>query len=155
MKKLIITFLLYSGFMTATPENWVEHTYHNNLDNPVKIITQYAQVTQRFIQPKLRRKVTSKKMTGTVAHTLNPHESKTIILKGDPLSSHRVVPGNIKVFDTCEHDHAIIPKHNVRNNFDFVITRTKWDKLTIRPSIQAYRPTPMLRHPSTPSSGSG
>jgi hypothetical protein len=113
----------------CTEEKWIEHTYRNELDNPIKIITQYTQLTQRFVQPRKRRKVVSKIVQGRVAHTLDPHESKTIAIKGDAFSSHRLIPGSIKVFDVCEHDHAIVPKHNVQDRYTFVVCRNKNDKL--------------------------
>lgn len=135
MKRMLVLALLlfYSVATLATREVWIEHTYHNESDNPIKVITHYTQIMQRFTQPKLRRRITSKKIKGCVAHTLNPHETKTVTLKGDPLSCHRLVVGNINIIDLEEHDHAVVPKHNAQKRFDFVIARNKRDKLTIRP----------------------
>jgi hypothetical protein len=132
MKRMLI-LLLCPLTTHAISTQWIEHTYRNESDNPVKVITHYTQVMQRFTQPKLRRRVSSKLIKGSVAHTLNPHETKTIALKGDPLSSRRIVAGNINVIDLEEHDQAVVPKHNAQNRFDFVIARNKRDKLTIRP----------------------
>lgn len=133
IKQLLKLLLLCPITALATPEIWIEHTYRNESDHPIKVITHYTQIMQRFTQPKIRRRISSKKIKGSVAHTLNPHESKTITLKGDPLSCHRIVAGNINIIDLEEHDHAVVPKHNTQKRFDFVITRNKRDKLTIRP----------------------
>jgi hypothetical protein len=132
MKKLIIGLLLCPSYLMSVQEKWLEHTYRNELDNPVKIITQYTQVTQGFVQPRKRRKVLSKKIACSVAHTLEPHETKTVTLKGEPLSARRLMPGSIKAFDTCEHDHAIVPKHNVHDRTTFVVCRNKKDKLKMK-----------------------
>jgi hypothetical protein len=131
--KRILALLLCPLITNAIPTQWIEQTYHNETDNPVKVIIHYTQVMQRFTQPKLRIRVSSKLIKGSVAHTLNPHESKTITLKGDPLSSHKLVAGNINIIDLEQHDHAVVPKHNAQNRFDFVIARNNRDKLTIRP----------------------
>jgi hypothetical protein len=131
MKRMLI-FLICPLFIDATPSQWIEHTYANESDHAVKVITHYTQMMQRFIQPKVKRRVSSKKIKGSVTHTLNPHETKTIRIKGDSLSSHKLVAGNINVVDLEEHDHAIVPKHNTQNRFDFVISRNKRDKLTIK-----------------------
>lgn len=133
MNKLILGLLLCPNLLLSTQEQWIEHTYRNELDNPVKIITQYTQITQRFVQPRQRRRVVSQKISGSVAHTINPHESKTITVKGDALSSHRLIPGSIRVFDLCEHDHAIVPKNNVQDRYTFVVSRNKRDRLSIHP----------------------
>jgi hypothetical protein len=132
MKKLIIGLLLLPNCLMCTEEKWIEHTYRNELDNPVKIITQYTQLTQRFVQPRKRRKLVSKKVQGRVVHTIDPHESRTIAIKGDAFSAHRIIPGSIKVFDIHEHDHAIVPKYNVQNRYTFVVSRNKRDKLTMQ-----------------------
>jgi|SRR5271155_1504109 len=133
MNKALIAVLLCPTLGLAIEQQWIEHTYRNELDNPVKIITQYTQVTQCFVQPKKRRKVVSKKIQQKVAYTLEPHESKTVIIKGDSLSARRIIPGNIKVFDICEHDHAIVPKHNVLDRNTFIVSRNKRDKLQMNP----------------------
>ena len=133
MKKVIIGLLLLPGCLMCTEEKWIEHTYRNELDNPVKIVTQYTQLTQRFVQPRKRRKLVSKIVHGRLACTLDPHESKTISIKGDAFSAHRLVPGSIKVFDVTEHDHAIVPKYNVRDHYTFVVSRNKRDKLSMHP----------------------
>lgn len=129
MKKLIFGLLLIPTFLIAIDEKWLEHTYRNELDHPVKVITNYTQVTQHFIQPRKRRKVISEKMSSSVVHTLCPHETKTIILRGDPLSARKLMPGNIRVFDLCEHDCAIVARSNVKNRDTFIICRNKRDKL--------------------------
>lgn len=132
MKRMLL-FALCPLLTHSMPDQWIEHTYHNNSENQVKVITHYTQIMQRFEQPKLKRRVSSKKIKGSVAHTLNSYETKTIRIKGDPLSSHKLVAGNINAIDLEAHDHAVVPKHNTQNRFDFVISRNKRDKLTIRP----------------------
>jgi hypothetical protein len=132
MKKMIIGLLLCPSYLMCIEEKWLEHTYRNTLDNPVKIITQYTQVTQGFVQPRKRRKVVSKKIACNITHTLEPHETKTIILKGDPLSARKIMPGNLKVVDLDEHDYAVVPKYNVHDRNTFVVYRTKKDKLKMQ-----------------------
>lgn len=129
MKTLIFGLLLLPTCLIALDEKWLEHTYRNELDQPVKVITHYTQVTQHFIQPKKRKKVVSEKVSSSVTHTLNPHETKTITLRGDPLSARKLMPGNITVFDICEHDCAIVPRGNVKDRNTFIICRNKKDKL--------------------------
>ncbi len=99
MKKLIIGLVLIHTASRATHDKWADHTYRNMTDYPVEIITEYTQVVQQIVQPKKRIKVRSKQLANSVKNTLNPHEFKTIILTGDPLSSRRVIPGSIRVFD--------------------------------------------------------
>lgn len=134
MLKMLIMLALIPTTTLCLEDKWLEHTYHNDSDNAVEIVTQYAQVTQNFACLPHKRALHSYKTYRTVEHTLNPHESKQIFLKGDPLSAHRVLSGSIKVYDLDEHDHAILPTHNVQKNNTFTICRNKKDKLVIRAS---------------------
>lgn len=131
MKKIIIGLVLLNASLCCFEQQWIVRTYHNELDNPVKVITHYLQNVQRIVQPKKKRKVHTQMIERTTMLVLNPGESKTITIKGDPMSAHRVLPGCIQVYDIEALDQTLLARHNVYRHDSFIISRNKRNKLKI------------------------
>lgn len=131
MRNILILLLLMSGFTHGSSHQLV-YTYHNDTDNPVKVITHYLQRTQKMLTIRGSRSIRSDKSHYTVANILHPHESKVITIIGDPLSAHHPLPDSIQVCDLKELDHAILPKYNVQRHNTFTIQRNRKGKLAIQ-----------------------